>query len=60
MSEKETPKSEVLYKKTDSSLDHHTEIVLSAESATDDGAWNLFKKLKEEMGVSQFNQKCDK
>ena len=50
--EKEKVKSEVLYKKIDSTLDHHNEIVLSTESATDDGAWELFKKLKKEMKVS--------
>lgn len=52
MSENEKPKSEVLYKKVDSSLDHHTEIMLSTESATDEGAWKLFKKLKKEMDTS--------
>ena len=52
MSEDKKPKSEVLYKKVDSSLDHHVEIMLSTESATDDGAWELFKKLKKEMKIS--------
>ena len=52
MTEKEKPKSEVFYKVVDSSLDHYKEITLSSESATNDGAWELFMKLKKEMGVS--------
>ena len=48
---KTTPKSDVTYKKISSTLDKHEEVYLSAESATDDGAWKLFTKLKAEMKI---------
>ena len=53
MSETEKVKSEVLYKKVVESMDKRTEITLSTESATDDGAWGLFTKLKKEMKVDE-------
>lgn len=46
------PKSDVTYKKVSSTLDNSEEVYLSTESATDEGAWKLFMKLKKEMGVS--------
>ena len=51
MSEKESVKSEVLYKKIVETMDRKEEIFLSAESATDEGAWSLFTKLKKEMKI---------
>jgi len=51
LSENEKIKSEVLYKKVTESMDKREEIVLSTESATDEGAWSLFTKLKKEMKI---------
>ena len=45
----EKVKSEVLYKKIVETMDRKEEILLSTESATDNGAWDLFTKLKKEM-----------
>ena len=45
-------KSEVLYTKLTETMDRKEEITLSTESATDEGAWDLFMKLKKEMEVS--------
>jgi len=50
--ENKTPKSDVTYKKIMATNSSHKEVYLSTESATDEGAWKLFKKLKKEMGVS--------
>jgi len=51
MSEKDSVKSEVLYKKVTETMDKKEEITLSVESQTDDGAWELFVKLKKEMKI---------
>ena len=47
MSENKKIKSEVFYKKVKASLDNYEETILSAESETDKGAWDLFTKLAE-------------
>lgn len=51
MSDKKTVKSEVLYKKTTETMSNKEEVTLSTESQTDEGAWDLFIKLKKEMKV---------
>jgi hypothetical protein len=48
----EKVKSEVLYKKIIETMDRKEEILLSTESATDAGAWDLFTKLKKEMKMN--------
>jgi hypothetical protein len=49
LSEEVKPASKVYYQKEIESLDKRTQIVLSVESQTNDGAWRLFKKLKKEV-----------
>jgi len=49
----EKVKSEVLYKKIIETMDKKTEILLSTESSTDEGAWDLFTKLKKEMNIDE-------
>lgn len=49
----EKVKSEVLYKKSMETMDRKEEILLSTESATDEGAWTLFTKLKKEMKIDE-------
>lgn len=46
-------KSEVLYKKVTETMDRKEEITLSTESQTDEGAWDLFVKLKKEMKLDE-------
>ena len=43
------PKSEILYTKITETMDSKDTITLSTESQTDEGAWDLFMKLKKEV-----------
>ena len=55
MGDEKNVKSEVLFTKVTETMDRRESITLSTESQTDEGAWDLFTKLKKEMGYDTLN-----